>query len=175
MTLTVRNASNAPLLGSLRDCWRFIAWLFVLGLGLTRSGWAAETALDRYVAKDDPNYNLQPVPHSERHCLHRLFPQDDFPTVALRQRGGPASVGARGGTGHSALWIGQQRHGDPVDRRRQQRRHAADRSARGGRGGGDSGGRGDRRGAAGTQPAAVFHRRNQSRAEGRRDPGLQPG
>jgi PhoPQ-activated pathogenicity-related protein len=72
MTLTVRNASNAPLLGSLRDCWRFVAWLFVLGLGLTRSGWAAETALDLYVAKYDPNYTYN-LYHTQNDTVYTAY------------------------------------------------------------------------------------------------------
>ncbi|WP_051497279.1 PhoPQ-activated pathogenicity-related family protein, partial [Candidatus Contendibacter odensensis] len=42
---------------TLRSFWRFATGLtVVLGLGLNGSGWAAETALDRYVAKPDSNY-----------------------------------------------------------------------------------------------------------------------
>ncbi|MBE2295502.1 MAG: hypothetical protein IAF00_11140, partial [Phycisphaerales bacterium] len=45
----MRNESNRFL--------RYTLSLILLGFVLNRGGWAAETALDRYVAKADPNYS----------------------------------------------------------------------------------------------------------------------
>ncbi len=36
--------------------WSYVPWLILLTLALGRGGWAADTALDRYVARADPNY-----------------------------------------------------------------------------------------------------------------------
>ena len=57
--MTWRDTRDAPACKFWRHGGQFIIGLLVLGLALARGGWAEETALDRYIAKPDPNYSYR--------------------------------------------------------------------------------------------------------------------
>ncbi len=70
--LILRDARVASGRGPVRNFWRFIAGLVILGLGLTRGGWAEETALDRYVAKPDSNYSYRHY-HTQERAAYAIY------------------------------------------------------------------------------------------------------
>ena len=46
--------------------------LLILGLALARGGWAEETALDRYIAKPDPNYAFRHY-HTQNRTAYAIY------------------------------------------------------------------------------------------------------
>ena len=61
------------MLKPFRESWRYAPWLAVLLIGLAGASAAAETALDRYVAKPDPNYAYHQYSASNRAGYNAYF------------------------------------------------------------------------------------------------------
>ena len=83
---------------------RYVSLLMLLAFALARGGWAAETALDQYVAKTDPNYSYS-LYHPKGVGFTAYFIE-----MTSQQWRSPsrwiAPSGTRGGTGHPQLsWI----------------------------------------------------------------------
>ena len=56
-----------------KEFWRYTPWLAALLIGLAGASTAAETALDRYVAKPDPNYTYHQYSASNRAGYNAYF------------------------------------------------------------------------------------------------------
>ena len=70
--MTWREACAVPARKFWRHGGRWLIGLLVLGLALARGGWAAETALDRYVAKPDPNYSYRHY-HTQERAAYAIY------------------------------------------------------------------------------------------------------
>ncbi len=65
LLLKPKQRGKDVMLKQVNKFWRYVPSLILLALASIRGGWAAETALDRYVARADPNYGYT-LYHTQR-------------------------------------------------------------------------------------------------------------